>query len=111
MTTSSKARVAATYERTSSEDQKERGTIRTQTDEIAAGLVPTLTSTSSSATWTTVSAAPSRWSNRPAGARLMRAAEAGLFNELWVYNIKRLGRDAVDLLWVRRRLEDSESAS
>ena len=34
----------------------------------------------------------------------MRAAVAGRFDELWTYKFDRLGRDAVDLLVVRRRL-------
>jgi len=41
---------------------------------------------------------------RPAGGRLMRDAAAGRFRELHVYKFDRLGRDAVDLLVVRRRL-------
>jgi site-specific DNA recombinase len=39
------------------------------------------------------------------GGRLLRDAAAGQFSELWVYKVDRLGRAAVDLLVVRRRLD------
>jgi site-specific DNA recombinase len=98
-------RRVATYERVSSEDQRERETIKTQTDEIArhlahepgfalvgrylddgvSGMVPL--------------------AERPDGRRLLADAAAHRFEELWVYKVDRLGRNAVDLLVVRRRLD------
>ena len=42
---------------------------------------------------------------RPDGRRLLADAAAGRFEEIWVYKVDRLGRDAVDLLVVRRRLD------
>ena len=90
------------YLRVSSEDQAERGTIATQADQIkhwlavhrefaeidryvddgVSGMIPL--------------------SQRTAGARLVRDAASGRLNAVLVYQVDRLGRDAVDLLGVRR---------
>jgi site-specific DNA recombinase len=95
---------AASYERVSSEDQRERETIRTQTDELARSLaadphVRLVERYVDDGVSGTIPLA-----KRPGGARLMRDAAAGCFDELHVYKFDRLGRDAVDLLVVRRRL-------
>lgn len=98
-------RRVATYERVSSDDQAERGTIRTQTDLLDARL----------ATMSDIEIA-GRFSDdgvsgtiplaeRPAGRRLMALAADGDIDEVLVYKLDRLGRDAIDLLGVRRRLE------
>ncbi len=98
-------RRVATYERVSSEDQRERDTIRTQQDELArrlqtdpiASLVKRYTDNGISGTIP--------MAERPAGRQLLLDAEAHHFDEIWVYNIKRLGREAVDLLLLKRRFE------
>lgn len=104
MTDRNEQRRVATYERVSSEDQRERETIKTQTDELArrheqdadVELVERIVDDGVSGTIPIA--------DRPGGARLLRLMEAHGIDELWVYNISRLGRDAVDLLWFGRRL-------
>ena len=98
-------RRVATYERVSSEDQRERETIRTQTDEIARHLerqpgVELVSRYVNDGVSGTIPLA-----ERPDGQRLLADAAAGRFEEIWVYKVDRLGRDAVDLLIVRRRLD------
>lgn len=105
MVTTMATRRVATYERVSSEDQRERETIRTQQDELAKRLSSDPTA-----------ALVKRYSDdgisgtipmgeRPEGKVLLRDAEVHAFDELWIYNVKRLGREAVDLLLLRRRFE------
>jgi site-specific DNA recombinase len=98
-------RRVATYERVSSEDQRERETIKTQTEEIARRLasqpgVELVGRYVDDGVSGTIPLA-----ERPDGRRLLLDAVAGRFDELWVYKVDRLGRDAVDLLMVRRRLD------
>ena len=95
----------ATYERVSSDDQRQRRTILTQTDELAkqlqndpgVRLVERYIDNGISGTIPMV--------KRPAGRRLMEDAAKGLFKEVWVYKVDRLGRDAIDPLIVWRDLE------
>ena len=103
MTTETATRRVATYERVSSEDQRERETIKTQTDELARSLSlqPDVTFVERYADDGVSGTIP--LAERPAGGRLMRDAATGRFDELHVYKFDRLGRDAVDLLVVRRR--------
>ncbi len=106
MTIETALRRIATYERVSSEDQRERETIKTQTDELARRLdrepdVELVERYADDGVSGTIPLA-----ERPAGRRLMADAAGGRFAELWVYKLDRLGRDAVDLLVVRRRLMD-----
>jgi site-specific DNA recombinase len=98
-------RRVATYERVSSEDQRERETIRTQTDEIARHLAhqPGIALVGRYLDDGVSGMVP--LAERPDGRRLLAAAAAHGFEELWVYKVDRLGRDAVDLLVVRRRLD------
>ena len=98
-------RRVATYERVSSEDQRERETIKTQTDEIARHLAsqPGLDLVERYVDDGVSGTIP--LAERPDGRRLLTDATAGLFEEIWVYKVDRLGRDAVDLLVVRRRLD------
>ena len=98
-------RRVATYERVSSEDQRERQTIRTQTDEIARRLrsemgVELVRRYVDDGVSGTIP-----MSERPAGSQLLADARRGLFDEVWVYRIDRLGRDDVDPLVVWRELE------
>ena len=98
-------RRVVTYERVSSEDQRERQTIKTQTEEIArrlqfepgVKLVQRYVDDGVSGT------VP--MSERRGGRRLLDDARRGLFEEVWVYKIDRLGRDDVDPLIVWRELE------
>jgi len=91
-------RRAATYERVSSEEQRERETIRTQADAIRrfaeanpdAQIVGRYRDDGVSGTIPL--------EERPDGRRLMQDARAGLFNELWIVRADRLGRDAADML-------------
>ena len=103
MTIETACRRVATYERVSSEDQRERETIKTQTDELARRIeresdVELVERYADDGVSGTIPLA-----ERPAGRRLMADAASGRFAELWVYKLDRLGRDAVDLLVVRRR--------
>ena len=105
MTVAIGVRRVATYERVSSEDQRERETIKTQTDEIARRLasqpgVELVGRYVDDGVSGTIPIA-----ERPDGRRLLEDASAGRFEEIWVYKVDRLGRDAVDLLVVRRRLD------
>ena len=95
----------ATYERVSSEDQRERETIRTQTEELARRLqlepgVELVERYVDDGVSGTIPMA-----ERHAGGRLLQDAARGLFDEVWVYRIDRLGRDDVDPLIVWRDLE------
>jgi site-specific DNA recombinase len=106
MTIETAMRRVATYERVSSEDQRERETIKTQTEQLARSLarqsdIELVERFVDDGVSGTIPIA-----ERPAGGRLMRAAAAGQFDELHVYKFDRMGRDAVDLLVVRRRFMD-----
>lgn len=98
-------RRAVTYERVSSEDQRERQTIKTQTEEIARRLQfePGLRLGQRYVDDGVSGTIP--MSERPAGRRLLEDAALGRFDEVWVYKIDRLGRDDVDPLIVWRELE------
>ncbi len=95
----------STYERVSSEDQRERETIRTQQGELARRLETDPTGQLQTRYSDDGVTGTIPMGERPAGRQLLRDAAAHLFDELWVYNIKRLGREAVDLLMLRRYLE------
>jgi site-specific DNA recombinase len=104
MTVAAGVRRVATYERVSSDDQRERETIKTQTDQLDRWLarepgVELVGRYKDDGVSGTIAL-----QDRPGGGRLLRDAAAGLFTELWVYKTDRLGRDAPDVLQVRRRL-------
>jgi site-specific DNA recombinase len=98
-------RRVATYARVSSGDQAERGTIATQVDELerrvrytdGIAIVGRFVDDGVSGTIPVA--------ERPDGRRLMALAARGAIDEVWVYKVDRLGRDAIDLLSLRRRLE------
>ena len=102
MTTEPALRRVAVYGRVSSEDQRERATIKTQTDELARVLdhVPGVERREPYLDDGVSGTIP--LAERDAGGRLMRDAAAGRFDELHVYKFDRLGRDAVDLLGGQR---------
>lgn len=97
-------RRVVTYERVSSEDQKERETILTQTEELARRLGddPAVEVVGryvdDGVSGMTIMA------ERPEGRRLLADARRGKFDEVWVYKLDRLGRDDIDPLVVRRDL-------
>jgi site-specific DNA recombinase len=95
-------RLVATYERVSSEDQRQRETILLQTQELARHLDvhPEVTLVRQYVDDGVSGITPIR--DRPAGCRLMSDAASGLFEEVWVYKLDRLGRDEVDQLVARR---------
>lgn len=98
-------RRVVTYTRVSSEDQKERETIRTQQAELTHQLeqnldVQFISEYSDNGVSGTVP-----FARRPEGERLMTDAEKGLFDEVLVYRIDRLGRDDIDPLVVWRDLQ------
>ena len=99
------SRKVATYERVSSEDQRERDTIRTQQDELAKRLEIDPTASLFKRYSDNGISGTIPMADRPAGKQLMLDAENHLFNELWVYNLKRLGRDKIELLMLQRRFE------
>ncbi len=105
MNTTTATRRIATYERVSSEDQRQRRTIQTQTEELAKHLqveegVHLVERYIDDGVSGTVPMA-----KRPAGRRLLEDAAKGNFDEVWVYRLDRLGRDDVDPLIVWRNLE------
>jgi site-specific DNA recombinase len=87
MTTTALKRVA-TYERTSSEDQRDRETIKTQSEELARRLAsdPTVGRVTRYIDDGISGTIP--MAERPQGRRLLEAAAAREFDELWIYNIK-----------------------
>jgi len=102
---SDEVRWVAVYERVSSDDQRERETIKTQTglfdrhlamhpnarvyrwypDDGVSGTIPMI--------------------QRPAGKRLLEDAMKGRFTEIWVTRPDRLGRNEIDLLQLYALLE------
>jgi site-specific DNA recombinase len=104
MTVATGVRRVATYERVSSDDQRERETIRTQTDVLDRWLArePDVRLVERYRDDGVSGTIPLQ--DRPAGGRILRDAAAGLFDELWVYKTDRLGRDAPDTILARRRL-------
>jgi site-specific DNA recombinase len=86
----------ATYERVSSEDQRQRETIKSQTDALAVRLAhdPSVELVERYVDDGVSGTIP--MADRPAGRALLTDAARGVFQELWVYRIDRLGRDWVD---------------
>jgi len=99
-----KTRIAS-YERVSSEDQRERETIQSQRDVLDRHLsaAPDVELVGRYVDDGVSGTVP--FGHRPDGARLLADAERGLFDEVWVYRIDRLGRDDVDPLVVWQTLE------
>ena len=99
-------RRVVTYERVSSDDQRERETIKTQTDQLDRWLerepdvvvVERFSDDGVSGRLSLI--------KRPGGRALMAAAEAGRFDELWLYKVDRLGRNLADTAATGQRLEE-----
>lgn len=97
-------RRVAIYLRVSSEDQAERGTIKTQAAEIRRRLeqepgIAIVAEYADEGISGTVLLA-----DRPAGRRLISDSRVGLFSEVWVYRLDRLGRDMIGLATARQQL-------
>ena len=105
MTVATGVRRVATYERVSSEDQRERETIKTQTDEIARLLAsqPGVELVGRYLDDGVSGSIP--LADRPGGGRLLRDAETGLFDQVWTYRFDRLGRDTPDQTAIKRWFE------
>ncbi len=105
MIAEAKIRRIAIYERVSSEDQRQRRTIETQSAELARrlanepGVILVERYIDDGVSGTIPMA------KRPAGRRLLEDAAKGRFDEVWVYKVDRLGRDEIDPLVVWRDLE------
>jgi site-specific DNA recombinase len=98
-------RRVATYQRVSSEDQRERETIKTQIDAIDRFLAAEPDVEVVGRYADDGVSGMLAMAERPEGARLLRDARARRFDELVVFQIDRLGRDAADLLTLRRELK------
>jgi site-specific DNA recombinase len=75
----------ATYERVSSEDQRERETIKTQRDALDRRLASEPDVALVDRYVDEAVSGSKGVAERSDGGRLLRDAEAGRFNELWVY--------------------------
>jgi site-specific DNA recombinase len=104
MTIKTSTRRVATYERVSSADQRERETIKTQTDALTRRLArePDIEVVARYVDDGVSGTIP--LAQRPGGRRLLDDAAAGRYGELWVVTTDRLGRDAPDVLVSQRRL-------
>ncbi len=85
------------YLRVSSDDQRERATIKTQREGLLKycgdGEFPIYDFYSDDGITGTIALG-----ERPQGARLLRDARAGKFDTVFIYNVRRLGRDARHIL-------------
>ena len=104
ITLTSGLRRVATYERVSSEDQRERETIKTQTDALELRLSAEDVQIVARYSDDGVSGMRAL-SDRPGGAQLLRDAAAHAFDELWLYRTDRLGRNLADMAATGQRLE------
>jgi site-specific DNA recombinase len=104
MTVATGVRRVALYLRVSSDDQAERGTSATQADELHRRLAtePGVVIVGEYADEGVSGTIPLE--DRPAGARLLADARAGLINEIWFYDFGRFGRDMIDNAIARRTL-------
>ena len=99
-------RSIATYARVSSDEQRDRHTVRNQRSALSRRLSsePDVLS-SSSITRMTASPALSLSKIGRLAARLSRDARVGRFSQVWVVRSDRLGRDAFELLRIWRVFE------
>ncbi len=100
----------ATYERVSSDEQRERNTIAMQRSALDRALEV-------HADWKLVEryvddgvSGTVPFNERPGGGRLMRDAELGLFDVVLVYDFSRMGRHEYDPLYVHCRLASNNVA-
>jgi len=98
------SRRVATYERVSSDDQRERATILTQYDELQRRLTDEPDIEVAGRYVDDGVSGTTELKDRPDGRRLLADARDGNFDEVWVYRLDRLGRDEIDPLVVKRDL-------
>ncbi len=103
-TQETKKRRALIYERVSTYEQKERGSIKTQEDEVVRRLQrePDVEVVGLYKDEALTGMLP--LAERPAGAQMLRDLESGEADEVWVFKVDRLGRDGENPFWVRKRL-------
>ena len=98
-------RRVATYERVSSEDQRECETIKTQQEELVASLERKAGTQLVNRFIDDGVSGTIPLARRPGGGRLMADGQRGLLDQVWVWKIDRLGRDDIDPLVVWQDLE------
>jgi site-specific DNA recombinase len=99
-------RRVAIYLRVSSDEQREKATIRTQ--EAALSRQIQASDDVEVVGWYTddgVSGVSVPFHLRPAGRQLLADAQAGKMDEAWCYRYNRLGREEIDAFMVKRDLE------
>ena len=99
-------RRAVTYERVSSEDQKQRETIKTQQGELAVRLDSESDVSLRDRYVDDGVSGTIPMADRPAGKRLLEDAARGLFDEVWVWKLDRLG----PTMWIRLSFGETWSA-
>lgn len=93
-----------TYERVSTDQQRERASILTQHEELLRKLEDDQGREIVGRYVDDGVSGAVLLAERPAGARLLRDARLNAFDEVWVYRLDRLGRDDVDPIITRREL-------
>jgi len=96
----------ATYERVSSEGQAERETIDMQTSALDARLALEANVQVVARYADDGVSGTKALGDRSEGARLLRDASAGRFDELWVYRVDRLGRKVADIAKIADVLDE-----
>ena len=95
----------ATYARVSSDEQRDRHTVRNQRAALIAVCLPSRVLSSSSITRMTASRVPSRSKTGRVAARLSVMLAPVVSPKIWVVRSDRLGRDAFELLRIWRVFE------
>lgn len=103
-TVTEKTRRVVIYERVSTYEQMQRGTIQTQEDEVVKRLEREPDIEIVGVYRDEALTGMLALADRPEGARMLRDLEAGLADEVWVFKLDRLGRDGIDPLGVRKKL-------
>jgi site-specific DNA recombinase len=95
----------ATYCRVSSDEQADKGTIATQREVIERRIAQTPGIVVVGRFEDDGMSGTIPFADRPAGRDLLLLVDAAAVDQVWVYKVDRLGRDAIDLMVLRRRLE------
>lgn len=94
------------YARVSSEDQRERATIAMQLSALDARLAAEHGVSLVERYVDDGVSSRIPLARRPAGARLLRDAEARRFHEIWVFRLDRLGRKVAEVVTIADRLDE-----
>ena len=97
-------RIVAVYMRVSSDEQRERESIKNQVEAVDRRLESEPDIRLYEQFKDDGISGSRMMRDRPAGAVLLQAAMEQRFNELWITRLDRLGRDALDLLQIRALL-------